>query len=470
MIDTSSDVPTIVLGARSFTLSDQLAFASFSGDCNPIHVDPVAARRTMTGQCVVHGMHTILWALSLLCGRTGILASELKVKFWKPVFLDDEVQCVWDSDANQVSLLSGDVNLATLSLTRGAIELNNSVFTQVVPASIKPKALSFLDCTLMKNERFFVHGDTSLAQTLFPDFCQQYGIAVAAEIGALSEIVGMQCPGLHSLFGSLNLAISRSPVAHTVYGVVRSNERFNLLKIAVQGRALKAEIEAFYRPAPVNNLSLLEVAKRVGATEFQNVNALIVGGSRGIGELVAKAIIAGGGQVTITYSVGRREAEILLDEIKLSGGHAQIIQLTVTPTVIAPEGIAYFNQIYFFATPKILGKRSSAFDAQLFDQFCDIYVHGFSSLCADVVRRRGSCTIFYPSTVYVDPPPVEFEHYAKAKLLGEAVCEQLRRDTSLRILAPRLPRMATDQTQAIISSQSDDPLDVMLPFMREMAR
>jgi hypothetical protein len=39
---------------RRFTLDDQVAFAHLSGDFNPIHVDPIAGRRHMFGEPVVH--------------------------------------------------------------------------------------------------------------------------------------------------------------------------------------------------------------------------------------------------------------------------------------------------------------------------------------------------------------------------------------------------------------------------------
>jgi hypothetical protein len=54
---------------RTFTLQDQIAFAKFSGDYNPLHIDPVAARRLMFGAPVVHGIHSLLWALEYVAGK-----------------------------------------------------------------------------------------------------------------------------------------------------------------------------------------------------------------------------------------------------------------------------------------------------------------------------------------------------------------------------------------------------------------
>ena len=45
----------------SFSQQDQIEFAKLSGDWNPIHVDPIFARRTIYGQ-VVHGINIILFS------------------------------------------------------------------------------------------------------------------------------------------------------------------------------------------------------------------------------------------------------------------------------------------------------------------------------------------------------------------------------------------------------------------------
>tara|TARA_B110000240_G_scaffold186172_1_gene222473 strand:+ start:299 stop:481 length:183 start_codon:yes stop_codon:yes gene_type:complete len=53
---------------REFTMDDGLFFAKCSGDYNPIHLDPVASRRFMFGEPIVHGLHTVLWALDVWLG------------------------------------------------------------------------------------------------------------------------------------------------------------------------------------------------------------------------------------------------------------------------------------------------------------------------------------------------------------------------------------------------------------------
>ena len=50
---------------KKFDQKDQLDFAQASGDFNPVHVDPIYARRTLFGGQVVHGINLLLWALDI---------------------------------------------------------------------------------------------------------------------------------------------------------------------------------------------------------------------------------------------------------------------------------------------------------------------------------------------------------------------------------------------------------------------
>ena len=51
---------------HTFTVEDVAAFASLSGDFNPVHVDVVAARRSLFGAAVVHGAYLALWSTKVL--------------------------------------------------------------------------------------------------------------------------------------------------------------------------------------------------------------------------------------------------------------------------------------------------------------------------------------------------------------------------------------------------------------------
>src|SRR5262245_50759968 len=78
---------------RKFNFEDQIAFAALSGDYNPIHVDALAARRLLFGAPLVHGVHSVMWALdSCLQNSTEALElHSLRTTFFKPVRVGEEI-------------------------------------------------------------------------------------------------------------------------------------------------------------------------------------------------------------------------------------------------------------------------------------------------------------------------------------------------------------------------------------------
>ena len=62
------------------------------------------------------------------------------------------------------------------------------------------------------------------------------------------------------------------------------------------------------RPAPCAALPVAAVAAAVSCEEFSGQRALVIGGTRGLGEATAKAVAMGGGEVAITFHRGSSEA------------------------------------------------------------------------------------------------------------------------------------------------------------------
>jgi len=81
------------LASKTFDSSDQVFFARLSGDFNPIHMDPLAARRTQAGAAVVHGMHAVLWSLDRLAESGAVKGgiAGLKVQFAQFIPVGSEV-------------------------------------------------------------------------------------------------------------------------------------------------------------------------------------------------------------------------------------------------------------------------------------------------------------------------------------------------------------------------------------------
>ncbi|MBC7844268.1 MAG: MaoC family dehydratase [Gemmatimonadaceae bacterium] len=79
---------------RTLTDADVMAFAALTGDCNPVHVDAVAAAASPFGERIVHGMLTASLLSTLLAmqlpGPGAIYVSQ-SVRFLRPVTLGETV-------------------------------------------------------------------------------------------------------------------------------------------------------------------------------------------------------------------------------------------------------------------------------------------------------------------------------------------------------------------------------------------
>ena len=71
----------ILLGKTSFNLKKQILFSKLSGDTNPIHLDYIEARKSIAGECIVHGMHSFLWSIEHLINEIKYPFSSYEINF-----------------------------------------------------------------------------------------------------------------------------------------------------------------------------------------------------------------------------------------------------------------------------------------------------------------------------------------------------------------------------------------------------
>jgi acyl dehydratase/NAD(P)-dependent dehydrogenase (short-subunit alcohol dehydrogenase family) len=470
------------LSSRRFTLEDQFEFAKISGDWNPIHVEPVAARRTIYGEVVVHGIHALLWALDCLarvCGPKGGLL-HLNTKFKQHVHLNELISCkvVQLNERNFKLVLEAEGK--TFMRTNGAFSQSRCGFTGL------PQKIDATDCRdLMFEEIVMASGslplfiDTDLLRRMFPDVSALLADGQIAEILATTRLVGMECPGRHSIYlgHELHFADERKPDHRELdYQVTRADGRFFMLWLDVSGPTLSGKISAFARPRPRSQAAIEVVRSAVGHDEFTNSRALIIGGSRGLGEITAKIIAAGGGDVRITYHQGKEDAERVTQEIQSAGFKCSCLAfdaLAYSESLALHLGSTWQpNQLYYFATPPISLERGEVFSAEKFDEYCRYFVNGFFLTITSVLRLGGrNLRVFYPSTVFLEQYQEHATEYCAAKAAGEILCRDLeKRFPHVRVHAPRLKRMATDQTSGLLPVETEDSLLTMLSVIRAMSR
>lgn len=473
---------TIVLATRQFSQQDQELFAQLSGDWNPMHMDQVAARRTAAGAAVVHGMHLILWMTDMMASivDTGSSIIDIKAKFIKWVYIDEPVNLVLvQKNTTEVHLqveVEGLVRAtATFALGKRSIQIVERNWNVSCQRKTKPVAVDRDLEEISQTEGFieFATPPDELAQA-FPSAVRILGSLEMSGLACSTRLVGMECPGLHSIFAGFNVQfsddLSRTPGLN--FAVSTVNKHFRYVKIKISGAGLNGTVDSFARIPPVAQPSMEDMTQAVIPGEFAGSQALIVGGSRGLGEVCAKAIAAGGGKVTITYGVGKEEAEKVAREINEWGGECKIMHYDVCqPAVEQLRRLATApGKIYYFATGAIYKPRPKRLDFKALDEFLEFYVRGFYGICeAHRTLYDRQFTAFYPSTIFVEKRPDGMAEYAMAKSAGEAMCDELPRlMPGLRVVMRRLPRLLTDQTASVTPTKEASVVEIMLPIIREV--
>jgi hypothetical protein len=466
------------LSSRRFTLEDQLEFAEISGDWNPMHVDPIAARRTIYGGVVVHGIHSLFWALECvaqIAGEKGGL-SHLKTEFKGQMHLDDVISCKLLRLDNRDFKLCLEAKGKVLARIEGSFSQSRCELIGL------PKKISGTECRDLNFEEITAASgclplfmDEDRFGKIFPGVSRLLPNGQIAELLATTRLVGMKCPGLHSIyFGhDLHFHDEHTNGRELHYEVARSDDRFSILWLNVKAPAMSGTITAFVRPRPRTQAGIDVVRGAVTRDEFAKFRALVIGGSRGLGEITSKIIAAGGGDVWITYHRGREDAERVTREIRSAGFKCSFLRFDATAS---EELVGQFettwkpNQLYFFVTPPISLETGDWFSPEKFQTYCRFYVNAFSSTVDSVLRLGDeNLSVFYPSTIFLEQFQEHSTEYCAAKAAGELLCRHLERlFPPVRVYAPRLERMKTDQTSGLLQIDAKDPLFGMLNAIRGM--
>ena len=480
----------MLLGEKVFSAQDQLAFARLSGDHNPMHMDPVAARRLISGRQVVHGIHTLLHALNLWQDKSGRQLQRVSCTFANPVNVGDRVVFSQHDDGDDRTVITAavdgldcskiDIHLAPVpvALPPSAPALNTPRAVRRIAALTTPldEAPGSQTGQPMHLEDAQAADALATLQATFTQAAARLGVQRLSAIVQMSYLVGMVCPGLHSVFSSLQFSLPAAAGLSEglTYEVRKYDQRFRLFVIDFRG-VLEGEIWAFLRPPPQAQPSTREMAAHVLPGEFKGQRALVIGGSRGLGETTAKLLAAGGASVTITYAAGRDDALAVAEDIRAHGaGSCELAPLNLKddfPAHFAPDA-ANIDTVYFFATPRIFAKHTELFDHRTFDEFVSFYLHRFYQLCTwlNQGERQVPVKVYLPSTVFITERPKGMTEYAMAKAAAEVLADDLNGSlANVKIIHTRLPRLATDQTSSILKLSVASNVDALLPIVRAMS-
>lgn len=255
-------------------------------------------------------------------------------------------------------------------------------------------------------------------------------------------------------------------------GVAALDARFGLVSFPFSCGPTYGTIEAFRPKDPPAQATAAQVAASLTGLPGKGRSALVIGGSRGLGEVTAKICALGGADVTLTYRSSQAEAERIAAEITTAGGTCRILAFDVEADSVAQLTTLDTSPdaLFYFATPRISVRHATLFDPDLFAGYARCYAERFLAVCRAVKSRTpGPLHVFYPSTTALDQVVPEFLEYAMAKAAGEELCRHLGHLVAgTTVTVKRLPRIATGQTVSFSPVTASDGLTVMRPIVEEI--
>ena len=426
---------------------------------------------------MVHGVHLVLAALDSIKSGWPFAVMRLDAQFRSAVMLGETVSFTYTTQAN------GSLRIFVVVGTqvRTTVEVEAQRIPSIGRVGHRDEWPSNVSVLPSLDELAGVAGsdklgidDTAFA-ALFPSLATSLRRIDAGALLATTRVVGMQCPGQWALFRRLlwqraggvdESGTTSEVISYRVSGV---DKRFAMLTLALDAGCVAIRAEVIVREAPPMQIDLGVVRSRVRLDEFKNIRALIVGGSRGLGELTAKLLAAGGAEVLITYRTGAEDAARVAADL---GNGARTVQFAAdAPDQAALEQILSFapTHLSYFATPVIAKRTPNSWDAATFDRFVGVYVTGLSNLLAAIHGAGSLKSLFFPSSTFIDVAPSGFAEYTAAKIAGETLCKSWQQiHPNQRIVVERLPPLVTDQTSAHLGRDTTGNIDTLLPVLRRI--
>lgn len=449
---------------RVFTIIDQKNFALFSGDFNPIHVDEIKSTKTHAGQPIVHGIHQVLWALDAFKIKLRY-NDKISISFKSQININEEVCAEFNENTRKILITNFDNQKVYSEIIFNKKENEKNLKPKndrvsFITTNLKPEKPEIYQIKLQKKyHKLYGGSQIKIGKTLFPFLTNDIGLNIVYEFACISSIVGMKIPGMHSLFVNLNISFTYLDNEKSYLEVVNKHENLNLISLNYLGINLRSDMKAFFRPKPMETMSIKNLKlKYKHENSLNGKKILVIGGSRGIGAYVVKLCSIMGASVTFTYNSNYQDAKNIAAEIFKNGAKADFFKLNITDVDYLKKIDGWFDQIYYFATPKIFPSSSEETDYDLLKKYRLFYIEFFEKVLNSFMPKNSSTRFLYPSTTYIDDKN-NFKEYILAKLEGEKLCKKYIRDFNAIIYYPRIPPLDTDQNLSILPSNNKKSSD-----------
>ncbi len=457
-----------------FDVRDVELFASASGDRNPLHLDPEFAVSTAFGAPIVHGSLIVIAMLGALTDESLSAIRSLRVSF-SGALLHDTAATISASPmerepgAWELRLIARGRTLARV-LARSADELHEVVAPsddppggplgpmRTTPAEPRPHELT---------AGYALRGEYRTGPELGA-LARRFGAGALDSrllegLAWASYVVGMQLPGLHSLFAGLTLGVEGEQGADggDQMLVIRDHDDRTgqitidgALAAREGGGSTVAMIQCFALPTALSPDPAVLGLDR--ATEEDRGAVVVAGGSRGFGAALTLALLGLGYEVHAAYAVSRRQAAEIA---RLAGAHEPRLHLArvdladrdaveALADTVAAAGSPLVGLALNAAPPPLAMSLTSDSARELAEYVAAslrLVAVPLGALLSLLDGERG--WVLFSSSAAIAAPPRDWPHYVTAKTAIEGLASWVAATKPrLRTVVLRPPKMQTAMT------------------------
>tara|TARA_Y100001970_G_C14226397_1_gene855954 strand:- start:1226 stop:2584 length:1359 start_codon:yes stop_codon:yes gene_type:complete len=418
---------------KTYYSEDIEKFSKLSKDFNPIHLDKKNETRLIFGKRIVHGMLVLVDILEKISlKKISHKVNSINCNFLKPIFLDFKIYYRMKNykDCTFIEIISDNQTCVYFELSSKYFKLDK-------------KMKSNLSFKLKSN----------LNSKKYLNISKELGSHTLRLILFLSYLVGMKFPGKYSIFSNLKFSIEKKyQNIKMINFLLKKNKKFNFYEGF--GKNFPIYFDAIKHPKFSEQTSFKTLKSIINFKKAKKLDkksrCLVIGGSRGIGELTLKILLLLGAQVNVTYNKNYENLNKIKKETQTLSHKLKMQKYDIFNDNVNFKNYKY---IFYFPTPKIKTSEKK-FNKELFQNYNLFYNIKFIKFCRKL-SKNNNAKVFFPSTIFLnsDIEKKKFSEYCKAKKLAEEnILKFNKNNNNLKIYSYRIEQQYTDQNLSFINN------------------